>query len=519
MSEILDKIKAPFSKISKVAAEFFVVPEFAPAVDLKAYIKNIESGAWKDRVVMGITDKTRTFHTVDPFSTPGQCAIGGMGSGKSVAMRFLVYTHMMCNSENTLYILCDPAKGMGDYKAAFQYTGNVVCAIKSVEQFITIMDMTSQELLARQKAFNAVGAENIVAYDKIMRAKNPDYKGLARVMMCFEEFAVLSAAKIVRLGELYDREGTSAFQMRHLMRVGRSYGFNVVIATQRATYEDIPSTLKPGLNTFMAFKTNNSGDIQAANLPSNLPEIKSSQRGRCLWEEGQMQFPYIEEDLSNALLKKYVKPLRAELLGKTIKEYHQAMESETTEGLVKVKPLVSLLNSKDQFNPVHIARRFLTEFDFQSEEQHNSALVADLIAERDGRRFAVVVKDDLSDKSVAILERSLDLLNCQGVIAIPVQGFRVNSELQELCRKTRGTVVESDDLEMISKLIDNKDRFEPSIYAEKFADTALSRKAFIRLESVKEDLAANDFDMPEFSDTSEFGVGVRPRKIRLPDSD
>lgn len=73
------------------------------------------------------------------------------------------------------------------------------------------------------------------------------------------------------------------------------------MVAQRATSDDVPSSLKPGLSTTMAFKLNNPGDASAINLPL-AATIKIDERGKCASEEGLNQYPYMNMDEWNPYL-------------------------------------------------------------------------------------------------------------------------------------------------------------------------------------------------------------------------
>jgi hypothetical protein len=273
----------------------------------------------------------------------------------------------------------------------------------------------------------------------------------------------------------------------------------------------------------MAFRVNNTGDAAIANLPT-AADIRANQRGRCAYEEGFMQFPWLKDDLANKLLDAYVKPLRARLLGKQVEDYRLATSGEGTEGFVWVKPLASLIEARGQFDPRNIAKRILKEFEFTSEGQDNSALIANLVAERDGARYAVVVvadRGDASPKAIANLKSSLDQLKCQKVIGISFDSS-VPQSLQSLCNETGGIAVERDELEQLAKLIDNKAKFPKEKFEERFNQFPLSRAAQARKAQSGESPASPadvdglaDDDFFERSFKARQGTpDAKPRKFR-----
>lgn len=481
-----------FKKIIDRVDQLFTVPLDKKEFTLKSYIEAIESGQWRDKIVLGILDRRKDYLTLDPVQAPGQMAIGGMGSGKSVAMRFTTATHIFCNSEKTLYVMVDPEKGMTDYKKFEALKSNVVWAVNSAEKFITVMDLLTQELEKRKEAFSKYGAKHIYEYEDLRKREDEKYQGLARIVLVFEEFHALVNNKNLNFHVNLERQGTTAGQFKNIMRIGRSFGFNVIIATQRATSDDVPSSIKPGLNTILAFRVNNPSDAAIANLPQ-AQDIRSQNRGRCAHEEGMMQFPYLTDRAQDELLKRFFKPLKAELLAKPVSDYHRALEGEGTEGLVWVKPLSQLLEAKGQFDPKDIARRILKEVEFETENQSNEALVANLIAERDQKRYAVVVvseREDASPKAMANLKISLEQLGCTSVIGICLD-FSTPEALRSIVRETSGLITDKEELKHFAKLLENKDKFDPEKFKERFLSFSLSRGAG-KEESEEEDQEESD---------------------------
>lgn len=279
-----------------------------PAFDFGRYVALVESGVWKNKVVLGISSKDKSFATADPYSQPGQVFVGGMGSGKSLAARFTLATHLACNSENTFYFLVDLFKGMFDYQDLFTFKSNVAPIIDSYEKLSSLLKMLSEEIEERKIEFDRVGAVGIDEYDEITLAQNKNSQRLTRIMVCIEEFHSI----IGRLAQERNNPGTAGFHLRMIMRVGRSYGINVLVSTQRATANEFQSWLGAGLSFFMAFRLNNPGDAEAAGLPP--ADIRANQRGLCVFKDGFMQFPYLTGKDLLKVLRKSVKPNNSRFL-------------------------------------------------------------------------------------------------------------------------------------------------------------------------------------------------------------
>jgi hypothetical protein len=447
--------------IKKLLNKLLIAKLEENATDVNAFIRMVESGKLHNKICYGIAEDKRGFHIVDPIEAPGSLSAGGMGSGKSLANRFTLITRLITNSEHDFFILVDPLKGMTDYTCLFQYKANVVTALNNPAKLIPVIDMLHAECMARKDAFSAVGANNIYSYEKIMRQKDPNFR-LARIIVCFEEFHAVPNSEYIKFSFKCDNPGTAAYQLKELMRISRSYGYSFHCASQRATPDDVPSTIKPGLTTLMAFRVNNPGDAAAMNLP-NSADIRSDQRGRCAYEYGFMQFPYMDDNTANKLLTKYYKPFRAKMLKYTVQDFHTALEGEGNEGMVRIKPYKEILAQISQYNPLDVMTRFLEAFNFKVEKQPNSALSVQLIAEKHDVKYAVLIvtnRDQFNNaKSVIAFKEGAKILGCEKYIAITNQstfGPSVTSEL----KADLAYAADAEDLNQISEVLDNYHKLE-----------------------------------------------------------
>jgi hypothetical protein len=295
--------------------------------ELELMLVEITSGAHKDRVVLGLAEDTSTFVTVDPVVYPGQLFIGGMGSGKSAALRFSIFAHMMANSRNTVYLFLDLEKGMADCREAFKYPANVVPVLDSYCRFEFLMDLLDEEIKARRAAFVELGAVNIYDYEAVRRKSDPEHKGLSRIMLCIDGLHVLSNPERTPFLSELESPGKAGHTFKELLRVGRSLGFNMIAATQRGNRQNIPTQLMSGISFVMTFRINNPGDAEVGGASAN-GKIAPSEKGRCAYHNGFMQFPYMSEDAGAELLRRHVQPLEAELLARPLEVYHIVSRSD-----------------------------------------------------------------------------------------------------------------------------------------------------------------------------------------------
>lgn len=431
---------------------------------MASYLKMLERGEFKDVFCYGVADAKRGFLLVNPLTDPGAIYCGGMGSGKSQAMKFTLLIHVIANSENTLYLLYDGIKGMTDYRSLFPLEKNVAKAVNDPAKIVPLIDMVYAEMMARKEEFSKHNASNIKEYDKIMKAKDPNAKELARIVMAVEEFHSIPNSEYVKFPYKVDTPGSVANQLKDLMRVGRSYGLTLLAATQRAIAEDIPSTLKVGLSQTMAFRTNNPNDSAALDL-SHAQDIPTGMSGRCAYRGGFIQFPYLgdTDETSEWLLRKYYKPFRGKTLKYSIEDFQKAFSGEGNDGILLVKPYREIVLNSSQFDHVRIAERFLKAFNFQTEDQKNSALMCNLLAQRDGKKYAVLVINNhstmSSPKAAASFKEAVEYFKADFPMAICVDKS-VPGSIGTYVNSAKGMVLDTEDLLKISGVLDNRIKLE-----------------------------------------------------------
>ena len=431
--------------------------------DISSYMKSLEAGEFKNLFNFGVAEEKRGYLLMDPLTDPGALYCGGMGSGKSIAMKFTLITHVLANASNTIYILYDGLKGMGDYKILFDLKDNVAIALNDPAKVVPVIDMLHGEMMARKEEFAKYNANGIKEYDEIMSAKDPNYKGMARIVLAMEEFHQVPNSEYVKFAYTVDTPGSVAFQMKELMRVGRSYGLTLIAATQRAVADDFPSTLKAGISQMMAFRVSNINDVSALNL-THAGDIRPGSPGRCAYLGGFIQFPYMTDNVAGWLLKKYYKPLQAKTLKYSIQDYQKAFSGEGNSGMVLVKPYRDILTNHKQYNHLDIASRFLKRFDFKIEPQKNEAFICNMLAERDGRKYAVLVINSPTlgtEKAAQSFKEAMLHFKADSIIAICVDKSIPNA-IANLVKKENGIVADQEDLMKAAGILDNETQLEQS---------------------------------------------------------
>lgn len=475
--------------------------------DMKSYIKMVESGGFKDMFCFGIAEEKRGFLLVNPLTDPGALYCGGMGSGKSQAMKFTLITHLISNSQNTIYLLFDGIKGMGDYKIMFDLKDNVAYAINDPAKIVPIIDMVHAEMMARKEEFAKVNASSIKEYDAIMSQRDPSYPGLAKIVMAMEEFHSIPNSEYVKFAYMVDNHGSVANQMKELMRVGRSYGLTLIAATQRAVSDDFPSTLKAGISQMMAFRVSNPNDVSAMNL-SHAQDIRAGNSGRCAYQGGFIQFPYFgdTDDVPAWLIKKYYKPLKAKTFKYGIEDFHKAFGGEGNDGVLLVKPFKEIVMNNKQFNHIKIAERFLKRFNFMIEEQRNEAFMCNMLAERDGKKYAILVITNTntmtSEKAAQSFKEAMTYFKADSAIAICVDRT-VSMPISKFVNSVGGIVADNEDLLKIASVLDNRDKVELEEFEKMMKNLVFSKKeepAPVEKKSVSDgEDDDDDFDMDDLN--------------------
>jgi hypothetical protein len=451
--------------------------------DLANYIEKIKDGSFKNMIVFGVTTVQKGFHILNPTLSPGGIFCGGMGSGKSIAMRFTSLTSMLSSSEETLYLFYDSEKGMSDYKKMFDYE-NVVPFINDRGKIVPVIDMLYQEVKAREEVFEAAGVNGVVAYNKKMKAEGK--KPMARILVFIEEFHAIPSSKVMKFSMKYDVEGSIANKFANLMRISRSAGVAFHLATQKGTSEDIPSALKPGLAMMQAFRMSTPGEAGALDLP-HASEIFDNDVGRCAVRgPGFGQYPYIDDKLMMKLLKKYYKPLDAEFAKYKPEDFAKAVEGVGSDGLAEIKPYTDLVQFFNEYRFVAIAKRFLKAFNFEVVEQKNPAYIASYIATKEGKKYAVYLYENSREqgkqKEIDALKKGKDLLECDHIIAMSIE-HSPSSQINGLGKEEGNLVIDPDDFRQMAKVLDDKDSLtERKQYNELFLELELGTEEDLRKE-------------------------------------
>lgn len=287
-------------------------------------------------------------------------------------------------------------------------------------------------------------------------------KKVALYVLAFEEFHEVCTSPEVNFAENHNTEGSIAWQLKKIARTGRSLGISMIIATQRATYLEIPNDLKAGITNVLAHKLGSSNDASAFNL-GHAEQILSSQRGRSAYEEGFVQFPYFSPSVMDKLLRDYAKPFNGFLFGDQIQDYKDILSGEGSDGLVDNSPLKFLIANYQMFDKLPLAQRILGEFGFEILDEKYPSMELDAVVLKDGIRYSLMViapsgsrglrSSGVSDKKITNLQKEMSANNTESVIIISFD--TISSSVSKLAQKTGGYAVDKEDLTKIADILDN----------------------------------------------------------------
>lgn len=286
---------------------------------INTYLNKLEENKFKNKIVYGFNSSNNYLFEVNPIRQPGAFITGMMGSGKTTAMKFSLTSHIANNSENTVYFMIDTLKGMNfEYSEFFKtkYKKNIIPALNSIEKFIQTIDIIHREAMERKEKFSSTMSKNIDEYNQL------ENKKLSKIMVIMEEFHAVVNDKKVDYRRNENVIGSTANKLKELMRTGRSYGINFMVSSQRATAEDFPTSLKPGLSTMISFKPF-PGMASALNLP-HADEI--TEYGTAAYHDGFIKPLFLTDKAIHFILNRYYKPLNTNNLTFKIKEIQDKLK-------------------------------------------------------------------------------------------------------------------------------------------------------------------------------------------------
>lgn len=170
--------------------------------------------------------------------------IGGTGAGKSVLLNDII-NHIYNNSPNSKQFLIDCKNGME--LGIYENTKNVVSYAENPKNAQKVITAVEEEFEARSKVLKEAGYRD---YSKFVNDK-PN-TSMKRAFFIIDEFPDLNDADPKMLDKLVE-----------LLRKVRAVGIHVLLASQRATVDSIPSNLKNNIQCRIGMRT---ADAHNSNL-------------------------------------------------------------------------------------------------------------------------------------------------------------------------------------------------------------------------------------------------------------
>lgn len=303
---------------------------------------------------------------------------------------------------------------------------------------------------------------------------------MAQIYVFVEEFYGITQSKKIDFHNKYDVEGTPAFQFFKLMRAGRSQGISLCVATQRANYDDIPSHIKAGITSWFVFKVNNPSDAAAVDVKGS-EQITSDSRGKCATENGLMQYPYLNKRTVE-FIDSCATPFDAVFASTTLDGIREALSMPGLKGLVAIKKFSYIVDNTGSLPIKDIGERYLKEFGFDVKDQKNDAYQIDLIAERDGIKYGVLLEGNedpttKKNKIASIVSKHLKTLKLDSVIILDVSDRANSRDLESIATELDGYHVDYDNVKHSCEVLDKRDEFESKEeFDEEFADLVLNQK-------------------------------------------
>jgi hypothetical protein len=263
----------------------------------KLFIKMIESNDLKYQFNLGFLTESKKFLIKDFTKEPNLLLVGAMGTGKSIAAKSIIYDWMIRNGENTTLFIVDYLKGANQYKDIFKY--DQVYPILHQKEIHRMIDLIYSEAMSRVNLLKEQNVFSINEYEKNNNTK------ISRIICLIEQFHAIPY-HILDFDKNYNIEGTSAYKLHQLMRIGRPLGIWFIATSPRSTKSDIPHQLVPNFYNKAISKVSKAESYYILGN-DNPSKITADQKGVFFTDFGKIQFPFIKDEDFKIIIDKYLK--------------------------------------------------------------------------------------------------------------------------------------------------------------------------------------------------------------------
>jgi hypothetical protein len=401
--------------VKKLIDKIFLTDVETKTFTLSSYIKDIENNKFLNKMNLGVSEtQGGSWQLVDFTQSPNGLFVGNMGTGKSVGCHFTLLTWLLQNSDHTIVFVMDVIKGAQEYKELFSLE-QVYEVLNSPEGIKKTIDLIFEESERRQLLFNELGCDGVKSYEK------KTGKQMTRIVLVMEEYHAIPQA-VLNYDRDHKEEGTHAYKYHTLMRVGRSQGIWFLAASQKGTKADVPTQISGNFTQKQIFNVPAAdsryllGKEDAARIPSHI-------KGRCITEYGEVQFPYIPEEMQKALIKKFVGPNTAESAYLTPEIIEGVLKGSSSKELLKIKKYPDLVKHIDSMGNATQVLTLILEAIGQEVEELNAETdkyrISHIITTENNQRIAVSLmtkRKKILEKHVNTLAKGMHAYNCSGGI-------------------------------------------------------------------------------------------------------
>lgn len=449
---------------------------------LKRYIKDLEAGEFNDRFNLGVIGRNGGEWQLKNFVNEPNAIFGGaMGSGKSAATLFTSTTWMLANSDKTILFLIDTIKEAGDYSGFFKYPQVYTCF--SETKVHKVVDLVFDEIKKRKDMLKPLGAKDILDYEKKVKSynranpKNKLPEKMARIVLLMEEFHTIPY-QIMNFSTDSKKELTTAAKFSAIVRTGRALGVWILACSQKMTSSDIPSEIIPNLTQKQVFKVSKAESTYFLSNPL-AAEIPTEHAGRCITEEGPVQYPYMNKELQEILLERYMKPLDAGcayLNDKIIRDY---LGGKSTEDMYRFKNLSELamaIMNYDEKVVIGLMHKKMGHTVEEPKEEDSLSFLWLVKWPRAGGRFDNVavmsrIGKKVLSKSLSRLNNMMAKYNCSNGIIYTTEE-NLNKSVYKEAEELNIEILDHEDFIDLAKKIElkektgSKETFDPSELAD-----------------------------------------------------
>lgn len=462
----------------------FIEKHFLPTTinqefDVNKYLSDLENGEFNDRFCLGVLERNSgEWFFRDFFSNPNGLFIGKMGSGKSQAAKFSLFTWMLANSHKTQLFIIDTVKGAGDYSVFFRKNekgervySQVYEATESIEKAKRIIDLIYGEYEERQKMFSKVNASSLKDYEN--KTKTTMNRVLTVVEEAYSLFSLLNFEQEVKINL------SSAWKLWTLLKAGRSAGIWFLMCSQKGTKADIPSQV---IQNFvkLIFKTGSGESSYLAGSP-DASLIHEDEKGRCLTENGFVQYPIIggkDNELEYQLIQMldyYIKPLKGDFAFLSKKMIEDVIEGNSLKEFYKNKKMSELMmsiESHDSNTVISVLHEKLGHQVSEMEEGNNLDISHIIDVSKD-IKIAVITRakkdrNSVSAKHINNLIKAMNVYECtKGIIY--TSSSKITGAIYKTAKEFNIEIVDHEDLIKFALKIDKegvKTKFDPSQIAD-----------------------------------------------------